>query len=171
MRQITMLPALPGIGLARLILAGGMTVTAAATAAAHPPTAVDPCTPVGGTVMTNFIDQSTTLGTAAGDLGGAVSATVLGYGPVGDGTFFFNVQHQWVTDAGDRVQMDVAQVIAAPIAPNHFAVVSYPVTIAGGTGRFQDATGTLSNIGSVDLNTGRTVFRYEGSVCFRGPLR
>src|SRR5262245_34991608 len=38
------------------------------------------CTPVGGMLMTNFgaIDQNTTMGTATGDLKGAVSGTLLG---------------------------------------------------------------------------------------------
>ncbi len=38
------------------------------------------CVPVGGMLMTNFgaIDQFTTMGTATGDLRGAVSGTLLG---------------------------------------------------------------------------------------------
>jgi len=47
--------------------------------------------------------------------------------------------------------------------------VSYPVTITGGTGAFQDATGSITSIGAVDLNTGRTVFRYTGQLCLQAP--
>src|SRR5258707_9406464 len=36
------------------------------------------CSAVGGTVMTNFINPSTTLGTATGNLRGAVPKVVLG---------------------------------------------------------------------------------------------
>ena len=43
------------------------------SAAAQSPNAQPHCTPVGGSVMTNFITPDTTLGTATGDLRGAVS--------------------------------------------------------------------------------------------------
>jgi hypothetical protein len=49
--------------------------------------------------------------------------------------------------------------------------VSYPVTITGGTGKFAGAAGTLENIGEVDLNTLRTVFRYQGDVCLQTPSK
>jgi hypothetical protein len=39
------------------------------------------CRSVGGTVTTNFLSETTTLGTATGDLRGAVSATLLGQAP------------------------------------------------------------------------------------------
>ena len=57
-----------------------------------------------------------------------------------------------------------------------FAVTTYPVTVQGGTGRFDGATGVLENIGEVLLNpadfaAGRTVFRYSGTVCSRTPFR
>ena len=123
-----------------------------------------PCLPVGGSVMTNFITETTTLGTATGDLRGAVSATLLGQGVDSD-SLVFTVQHHWVTEAGDTIFMAVAQATAKPVAEGLFAIVSYPVKITGGTGRFAGASGRLDNIGEVDLTTGRTVFRYHGAVC------
>src|ERR1700736_891782 len=56
------------------------------------------CTPVGGTVMTNFgaIDQNTTMGTATGDLRGAVSGTLLAAPRPGAGnSLVSHVQHHW----------------------------------------------------------------------------
>jgi len=53
------------------------------------------CRLVGGTVMTNFgaVDQNTTMGTAKGDLRGAVSGTLLGAPQPGTGnTLVFHVQ-------------------------------------------------------------------------------
>jgi hypothetical protein len=143
----------------------------ASAAEAQSSQATPHCRPVGGTVMTNFIDSSTTLGSATGDLEGAVSATLLGVAPGADGTTVFSVQHHWTTNAGDSILVEVAQASALQVAPGLFAIVSYPVTITGGTGRFQGATGTVDNIGEVDLNTQRTVFRYQGDVCFQTPLR
>ena len=125
------------------------------------------CVRVGGTVGTNFTSQTTTLGTATGDLAGAIAATVKSIAPGQDNTTIFTVQHQWTTEGGDTILTSVAQATAAPLGPNLYGIVSYPVSITGGTGRFAGATGSLQNIGSVDFNTFRTVFRYRGVVCFR----
>jgi hypothetical protein len=129
------------------------------------------CRLVGGTVMTNFgaIDQNTTMGTATGDLRGAVSGTLLGAPLPGAGnTLVFHVQHHWVTESGDTLSFDPATATTVPLSQTLFAVVSYPLHITGGTGRFAGATGDLSAIGEVDLVKG-TVFRYSGQVCFAGP--
>jgi hypothetical protein len=127
------------------------------------------CTPVGGSVMTNFITGATTLGTATGDLGGAVSASLLGITTAADGTVVFSIQHHWTTDAGDTLEIALAHAKAKEVAPGLYAILSYPVSISGGTGRFGGASGTVSNIGAVDLNTQRTIFRYQGEVCFKVP--
>jgi hypothetical protein len=55
------------------------------------------------------------------------------------------------------------------VATDLFAIVSYPVKIVGGTGRFKGATGAIENIGEVDLAAGHPIFRYHGRVCFRAP--
>jgi hypothetical protein len=126
------------------------------------------CKLVGGMVMTNFgaIDASTTMGNATGDLQGAVSGTILSTPQPGSGnTVVFHVQHHWVTDAGDTIFFDPAVATTIPVSQTVFAIVTYPVHIKGGTGKFAGATGDLSNIGEVDISSG-TVFRYTGQVCF-----
>jgi hypothetical protein len=55
--------------------------------------------------MTNFgaIDQNTTVGTATGDLRGAVRGTLLGTPqPGSDNTMVSHLQHHWVTSLGTR---------------------------------------------------------------------
>jgi hypothetical protein len=129
------------------------------------------CTPVGGTVMTNFgaIDQNTTMGTATGDLRGAVSGTLLGAPQPGAGnTLVFHVQHHLVTESGDTLFFDPATATTVPLSQTLFAVVTYPLHLTGGTGRFVGATGDMNAIGEVDLVKG-TVFRYSGQVCFAAP--
>jgi len=125
------------------------------------------CLPVGGTVMTNFgaIDANTTMGIATGDLRGAVSGTLLGPPQLVSGTVVFHVQHHWVTESGDMLTFDPAVAATAPISQTLFAVITYPVHVTGGTGKFAGATGDITNIGEVDLTAG-TVFRYSGQVCF-----
>ena len=125
------------------------------------------CLPVGGTVMTNFgaIDANTTMGIATGDLRGAVSGTLLGPPQLVSGTVVFHVQHHWVTESGDMLTFDPAVATTAPMSQTLFAVITYPVHVTGGTGKFAGATGDITNIGEVDLIAG-TVFRYSGQVCF-----
>ena len=127
------------------------------------------CVPVGGMLMTNFgaIDANTTMGVATGDLRGAVSGTLLGAPqPGAGGTLVFHVQHHWVTESGDTLTFDPAVATTAPLSQTLFAVVTYPVHITGGTGKFAGATGDIKNIGEVDLAAQATVFRYSGQVCF-----
>ena len=139
-------------------------------APAHPQSVqADPhCKLVGGTIMTNFgaIDQNTTMGTATGDLRGAVSGTILGAPQPGAGnTLVFHIQHHWVTESGDTLFFDPATATTVPLSQTLFAIVTYPVHLRGGTGRFAGATGDMTGIGEVDLSSG-TVFRYSGQVCF-----
>jgi hypothetical protein len=125
------------------------------------------CSQVGGLIMTNFavIDANTTLGSATGDLRGGVSATILSItGPQNALTFL--VQHHWVTDSGDtiffgEVKAFALQVLDSPV----YGVTFEPLRITGGTGRFEGARGVLHTFGSADLGSGRTAFRYTGTVC------
>ena len=128
----------------------------AATTSASEPDKGRQCLSVGGTVMTNFIAETTTLGTATGDLRGAVSATLLGQAADGD-SFVFTIQHHWVTDGGDTILMGVAQATAKPVAEGLFAIVWYPVTISGRHGtvcRRQRAPGEHRRTGRYDRPDG-----------------
>lgn len=140
----------------------------AAAAQPQPERSERHCGPVGGMIMTNFgaIDQFTTMGTATGDLRGAVSGTILGTPQSGAGnTLVFHVQHHWVTESGDTLTFDPATATTVPLSQTLFAVVTYPLHLTGGTGRFAGATGDMNAIGEIDLSSG-TVFRYSGEVCF-----
>jgi len=103
-------------------------------------------------------------GTATGDLKGAVGATVLSTEVVGN-NLVFHVQHHWVTESGDTLTFDPAIATTTPVATNLFAVVTYPVHLSGGTGKFAHMTGDFTNIGEVDLNSGQIVLRYSGQIC------
>ena len=127
------------------------------------------CQPVGGMLMTNLgaVDQATTMGSATGDLKGAVGATILSTESNGN-TLVLNVQHHWVTDAGDTLAIDPATATTTQVSPGLYAVVTYPVHLSGGTGKYAHAAGYLTNIGEADLNTGHIVLRYSGQICFTG---
>lgn len=156
------------------------TFHAAAHAYAQGQSSESHCRAVAGTVMTNFgafgaDNPNTTLGTATGDLRGAVSGTLVG-APVASGnTVVFHVQHHWVTETGDALFFQQATATTVPIAPGLFAILTYPVHLAGGTGKYAGATGDFTNIGEVslpnapDVAGGTTIFRYTGQVCFPTP--
>jgi hypothetical protein len=130
--------------------------------------AIGDCVHVGGGVVTNVgvISSDRTLGTATGGLKGAVGVQILGQAPGPNGTTVFSVHHYWVTDEGDTIFVEPAQLTALPVAPGLFAVVTYPVSINGGTGKFAGATGKLTAIGEADFITGKIGLRYSGRVCF-----
>ena len=125
------------------------------------------CVPVGGALMTNIgaIGGVTNLGPVFGDLAGSVAATILGQNPDGS----YNVQHYWVTGAGDTITLKVA--VLYPTYPtSDTGIVAVPwghyrSNIAGGTGKFQNATGYLDYFGMADFHQNTLVLRYRGQVC------
>lgn len=127
------------------------------------------CTPAGGMLMTNLgaVDQATTMGVATGDLKGAVGATILSTGGTGS-TLILNVQHHWVTESGDTLFFAPATATTTEVAPGLYAIVTYPVHLNGGTGKFAGATGDITNIGEADMGTSRVVTRYIGQICYPG---
>ena len=172
-------------GLAFFLSSGVLLLAFAGADGGHPLAAACPqpspppsnCMAVGGSVMTNFgafgaDNPNTTLGTATGDLRGAVSGTLIG-APVASGnTVIFHVQHHWVTDTGDTLFVQQATATTEPIASRLFAILTYPLHLSGGTSMFAGATGDLTAIGEVSLPNapavtgGTTIFRYTGQVCF-----
>jgi hypothetical protein len=125
------------------------------------------CTPAGGMLMTNLgaVDQATTMGPATGDLRGAVGATILSTEATGN-TLVLHVQHHWVTESGDTLSIDPAAATTTQVSPGLYAVVSYPVHLNGGTGKFAGATGDFTNIGEANLVTGQIILRYTGKICY-----
>ena len=143
-----------------------MTITASALAQSGAN-----CESVGGAILTNFLDQTTTLGSATGDLKGGLGVTVIdpivqGSSP---GSLLFHNRHRWVTEAGDTIVFDDAFALAFPTGVPGLYAASYTngVTITGGTGRFMGANGKLAVYGAVNQNNGHVILRYEGQVCFQ----
>jgi hypothetical protein len=125
------------------------------------------CKQVGGAISTNFLDASTTLGTATGDLKGALGVTVQSEAPGPNGAIVFRNQHHWVTESGDTLSLQDADATAFPTAVPAFVAISYTqgVQVIGGTGRFAGANGTLTIWGAADLSRQQIVLRYQGQIC------
>ena len=126
------------------------------------------CVPVGGALMTNIgaIAGVTNLGPASGDLAGSLAAPILGKNSNGT----FNVQHYWVTSAGETITLQKA--VLTPTYPmNDPGIVAVPwgnyrSYITGGTGKFEHATGYLDYFGMADFHQNTLVLRYRGKVCY-----
>lgn len=125
------------------------------------------CQAAGGMLMTNLgaVDAVTTMGTATGDLRGAVGATILSTEGSGN-TLILHVQHHWVTESGDTLNFSAAAATTTQVAPGLYAIVSYPTHLKGGTGKFAGATGDFTSIGEANLVNGQIVLRYTGKICF-----
>ena len=129
------------------------------------------CRDVAGVLMTD-IDAITpgniNLGPAFGDLGGAVSAQIVGQNSDGS----FNVQHYWVSSQGDVMKFKQAVLYPVYPIPGNTAIVSVPwgnyiaYIIPGGTGKWANATGWITAFGMADFNELTLVMRYRGNVCF-----
>lgn len=148
------------------------------SALADPNQAKD-CVKVGGAFVTNFIADDQTAGTATGDLKGALGVKVLAVvsGAIGDGKpVSLKVQHFWVTETGDTIIADQAILSAYPgKSPSRALLYTFVyengIKIAGGTGKFESATGLIDAWGAVDLGAGEVVGRYSGTICFKNPKR
>ncbi len=129
------------------------------------------CSDVGGAILTNvggfgLIDGTpTTMGTATGDLRGALGVQIVSNSP--DFTTV-GVQHHWVTENGETLSIDPAQAHGTFVAPGLLAITKYQVHVSGGTGRFSGTTGDVSFIGEIDFNNGHAVLRYSGNICSTG---
>jgi hypothetical protein len=130
--------------------------------------AASDCRPVGGSISTNFVNPTTTSGTATGDLGGSIGVSVLSVIQNQDGSITFHNQHTWVTITGDTINVAAADATAFPTAVPGLFAASYlnGVVIKGGTGRFAKASGKINSWGAVNLANNELVLRYEGTVCF-----
>jgi hypothetical protein len=159
---------LTGVVVTLLALVPNNLVRLAPVAFAQNPIAPSSCVPVGGALMTNIgaIAGVTNLGPVSGDLAGSVAATILGQNSNGT----FNIQHYWVTAAGETITLKVA--VLTPTYPtSNPGIVAVPwgnyrSNISGGTGKYANATGYLDYFGMADFTQNTLVLRYRGQVCF-----
>ena len=129
------------------------------------------CQHVGGGIVTNFLNPTTTFGSATGDLGGGIGVTVLTLTPGPRGILTLHNQHHWVTTQGDTIKAAPADATAYPSGQPGLYAATYVdgIIINGGTGRFAHAKGKVFAWGAIDTAKNEVVLRYEGTVCFNEP--
>jgi hypothetical protein len=119
------------------------------------------CRHVGGSVFTNFIDPPTNaLGPVSGDLAGAVSVQILAI----NGNVY-HIRKHFVTTSGDTMTVADTDFTTYPTGVSGLAAATEPMTITGGTGRFDGATGSVTFFGAIN-GDGEVMLRYSGTVCF-----
>ena len=82
----------------------------------------------------------------------------------------YHVHHHWVTELGDTIFLEDANLTAFPTPdPENCVLADHlnGVHITGGTVAFEGATGTVFAFGAADLNLGQITLRYAGTVCFK----
>jgi len=137
------------------------------------------CEPVAGVLMANITaialptaTNGTNLGPVFGDLQGAVAATILG----GSFSAGYDVQHYWVTSQGDTIKFKVAHLKPSAVTPPGASAPAadvvavrwgdYIAEINGGTGKYENATGSIECFGAADFTNLTLVLRYRGQVCY-----
>jgi hypothetical protein len=135
------------------------------------PSHAQSCEAVSGTISTNFVDTTTTVGTATGGIAGGVSAVVQNVIPGNNGKLSFFVVHRFVTTSGDVLVSQLSEGVALP--SNETGMMSLTFTkmdLQGKSGRYEGATGTLKLFGGANLDRGEVVVHYRGQICF-APAR
>jgi hypothetical protein len=143
------------------------TLLLAATAIGQNSATGSKCQPIGGFISTNVggFGPNTTMGTAVGDLAGAVGVEILNITTGANGLVDVSVQHHWVTTTGDTLMIDKANLYGVYVAPGLLAIVKYKVHIAGGTGQYQNTSGDINVIGEADFNASHTALQFTGQLC------
>jgi hypothetical protein len=154
-------------GINRVVCSFVATLVMAASAIGQNATATSTCQPIGGFISTYVggFGANTTMGTVVGDLAGAVGVEILNISTAANGVVDVTVHHHWVTNTGDLLNIDEANLYGVDVVPGLLAVTKYRVHIAGGTGRYQNTTGDINVIGEADFNTNHTALQFSGQLC------
>jgi hypothetical protein len=139
-----------------MLVSVGINVTSAQDSATD-------CETVGGTFLINFVDPTTGLAVLSGDLTGAVRGVILDQTMNEANIMSLSLEHVIVTETGDML-MTTDEATLMPVDEGVF-FMQQTQTIVGGTGRYAEATGTLTEFGAVDMGTGQGVLRYTGEIC------
>ncbi len=158
-------------GISKAVCSFVATLVLTATAIGQNAATSSTCQAIGGFISTNVggWGANTTMGTAVGDLAGAVGVEILGITTGKNGVVDVSVQHHWVTVTGETLTVDKADLYGVYVAPGLLAVTTYKVHIAGGTGRYQNLSGDINVIGEADFNTNHTALQYSGQLCTTEP--
>jgi hypothetical protein len=119
------------------------------------------CRHVGGSVFTNFVDPTDAVGPVSGDLAGAVSVQILAI----NGNVY-HIRKHFVTTSGDTMTVADTDFTTYPTSVSGLAAATEPMTITGGTGRFDGATGSVTFFGAIN-GDGEVTLRYSGTICFK----
>jgi hypothetical protein len=154
-------------GISKVVCSFVATLVLAVTAIGQDSATGSSCQPIGGFISTNVggFGTNTTMGTAVGDLAGAVGVEILNITTSANGLVDVTVQHHWVTTTSDTLTVDKAHLYGVYVAPGLLAVTKYKIHFAGGTGKYKNTSGNANVIGEADFNGGHTALQFTGQLC------
>ena len=125
------------------------------------------CANIKGTGSTMAVDQGVFQGTA--NFGQNMNATVTTYllGPPNateDGTLHATTSHAFDFGNGNSFTTLDRAVLSPTDTPGLYNL-NTKATIAGGTGTYADACGSLNIHGTINLITGQVIWRFTGRIC------
>ena len=147
--------------LCRAVLMAALAASASGFSARPGAAANGHCQPVGGSVFTDFVDPTDAVGPVSGDLAGAVSVQILAI----NGNVY-HIRKHFVTTSGDTMTVADTDFTTYPTSVSGLAAATEPMTITGGTGRFDGATGSVNFFGAIN-GDGEVTLRYSGTICFK----
>ena len=132
------------------------------------------CTEISGKLNELLLPQSAApndpfgriLGTVRGSLQGATTAFLTSFVPSPNGDVQVKVNDTFSTDEGNLLYTQGSAYWTA-VKPG-FLQVNLTLAIAGGTGKYQSATGTIKVLGignNVAPGTGQFIQEYRGTLC------
>ena len=134
---------------------------------ALPQVALADCLPVAGTIDATVVggDPVNVLGNVSGDLAGSTRAVLTGQSEGDSGKVNLTLEHDFVTHGRNSLKTTDAAVWTPVPGREGVFHMATSYTIEGGTGVFVGASGSLTNDGIADTNTGLVTLRYAGEVC------
>jgi hypothetical protein len=154
----------------RFLATAALLCAVAAPAAAQGRT----CTEVSGKLNEFILPQSAApndpfgriLGTVRGSLQGSTTAYLTSFQPSPSGEIKITVTDTFATEEGNQLFTKGAATWTT-LKPG-FLVVDLTLVVAGGTGKYRDATGSLKLQGignNIAPGTGQFVQEYRGTIC------
>lgn len=125
------------------------------------------CRQVGGTIDATIVggDPVNVLGSVKGDLAGATRAILTSRTEAEGGSVRLGLTHDFVTN--DRNTLKTTDTAVWTPVPGRAGVfhMATQYEIVGGSGDYENASGSLQNEGIADTNSGLLTLRYSGEVC------
>ena len=122
------------------------------------------CKEIGGMALANAIDDSHMVAALSGELSGGARAEITAQKKTSSG-LSLEMTHHFISDKGGLLKtQDTATLTAVPNKHKTYMLeIAYNVVEASGI--YAGYTGHFQSFGLINLDKGKAVLRYTGSIC------